>query len=70
MPRSSQRGRVTVYIDGVNVATVDTKTSTVQPRRVVFHREWATAGAHRITVKVNGTAGRPTVSIDSFIVHL
>ena len=43
---------------------------TVQARRVVYQKTWATAGTHRITVKVNGTAGRKTVSIDGFVVLL
>ncbi len=36
MPRSSARGRVTVYIDGVKVATVDTyyKTDAGAPGRL------------------------------------
>ncbi|HYH91951.1 MAG TPA: hypothetical protein VD763_02240, partial [Candidatus Saccharimonadales bacterium] len=70
MPRSSVRGRVTIYIDGVNVAVVDTYSRTVQARRVVFHKTWASAGTHRITVRVNGTSGRRTVSIDGFVVLL
>ena len=45
---------------------VDTRASTTQARRIVYHHQWSASGAHKITVKVAGTAGRPTVSIDGW----
>lgn len=68
MPRSTVRGRVTVYIDGVKAATVDTRHSTVQARRVVWAKRWSTSARHTIRIRVNGTAGRPTVSLDGLII--
>ncbi len=68
MPRSSARGRVTIYIDGVKAATVDTYYKSTQARRVVWAKTWKTAGSHRILVRVSGTAGRPTVSLDGLLV--
>ena len=68
MPRSTVRGRVTIYIDGVKVATVDTYAKTAQARRVVWAKTWKTSAAHKILVRVSGTSGRPTVSLDGFLV--
>jgi hypothetical protein len=68
MPRSSLRGKVTVYLDGVLTATVDTWASTAEARRVVFQQTWASAGTHTIKIRVSGTPDRPTVSLDGLIV--
>ncbi len=68
MPRSKVRGKVTIYIDGVYAATIDTYSSTTQARRVVYGKTWPTAGSHKITVRVSGTRNRPTVSMDGLIV--
>jgi hypothetical protein len=68
MPRSRVRGKVSIYIDGKYRMTVDTYSRSSQARRVVYATSWTTAGKHRITVRVSGTRGRPTVSIDGFVV--
>jgi len=68
MPRSSLRGKVTVYLDGVLTATVDTWASTAEARRVVFQQTWASASTHTIKIRVSGTPDRPTVSLDGLIV--
>ena len=68
-PKSSTRGRAEVWIDGVKGATVDLQLSTVLARRVVY-----SAGgldptvSHTLEVKVLGTAGRPRVDVDAFVV--
>jgi subtilisin len=67
-PTNATRGRARIYLDGVYKATVDLRTSTAQYRRVVYVGNWSTAGAHSIVVRVEGTSGRPTVSLDGFIV--
>ncbi|MEJ7749139.1 MAG: hypothetical protein WKF56_07530, partial [Candidatus Limnocylindrales bacterium] len=68
MPRSTIRGKVAVYLDGALAGTVDTRAGSVQPRRVVFHKTWTRAGTHTLKIRVLGTSGRPTVSLDGFVV--
>jgi hypothetical protein len=65
---TSTRGRAYVYIDGVYRATIDTRSSTTQYRKVVYVRNWTTSGTHTIELRVAGTSGRPTVSLDGFVV--
>ncbi|MGK2849476.1 MAG: S8 family serine peptidase [Candidatus Limnocylindrales bacterium] len=67
-PTSTTRGRMTVLIDGVNVGTVDLRSSRTLHRRVVFTRTFATSGTHTIELRVQGTSGRPLVSLDGFVV--
>ena len=68
MPRSSVRGKVSIYLDGTKVATVDTYASSAQARRVVWSKAWTSSARHSIVVRVSGTSGRPTVSLDGLIV--
>ncbi len=68
MPRSPVRGKVTVTIDGVLVATVDTHNKATQARRVAWWKTWSTSASHTVVVRVSGTSGRPTVSLDGLIV--
>jgi hypothetical protein len=65
---TSTRGRAYVYIDGVYRATIDTRSSTTQYRKVVYVRNWTTSATHTIELRVAGTSGRPTVSLDGFVV--
>jgi subtilisin len=67
-PTSTTRGRMTVLIDGVSVGTVDLRTSSTIHRRIVFSRTWAASGTHTIQLRVQGTPGRPMVSLDGFVV--
>lgn len=67
-PTSLTRGRATIYLDGVYKATIDLRTSSTIPRRVVYVANWSGSGTHTITIRVAGTAGRPTVSLDGFVV--
>ena len=66
--RGPTRGSARVYVDGKLVATVKLYSRTVQPRRAVYTHSWATAGRHRITIRVSGTAGHPRVDVDGFAV--
>ena len=68
MPRSPVRGKVTVTIDGVLAATVDTYNKATQARRVAWWKTWSTSASHTVVVRVSGTSGRPTVSLDGLIV--
>jgi hypothetical protein len=66
-PRSPVRGKVAIYVDGVLEATVDTRADSVQARRIVYSQKWSSSGSHTIKLVVAGTAGRPTVSLDGFV---
>jgi subtilisin len=67
-PTSATRGKASVYIDGVYRTTIDLLASTRQDRRVVYARSFGSSGTHTIEWRVLGTSGRPTVSIDAFVV--
>lgn len=67
-PKSAKRGKATIYIDGIDVGTVDLYRSSPLFRVVVFTRTWRTPGPHTIKVVVRGTAHRPRVDVDAFIV--
>lgn len=63
------RGKAAVFIDGKRVATVDTYKRRFQPARELFTTTFAKPGKHRLTIRVLGTKGRPTVAVDSFVVR-
>jgi phosphodiester glycosidase/calcineurin-like phosphoesterase family protein len=64
-PRGPTRGSARVYLDGKYVASVNLKSSTFLPRRLVFTHAWSKVARHRVTIKVSGT-GR--VDVDGFAV--
>ena len=66
-PRSPGRGRFSVYIDGLWKGTVDLRATSYLARRIVFS-SYLTPGTHTIVLRVAGTAGRPTVSLDGLVV--
>jgi hypothetical protein len=68
VPTNSTRGKASVYIDGTYRATVDMYSSSTAYRKVVYVGNWSAAGTHTIELRVSGTSGRPTVSLDGFIV--
>lgn len=68
-PKSSSSGQAEVLLDGKTVATVDLLASRALSRQVVY----ATGGLdpstpHTLEVKVLGTANRPRVDVDAFLV--
>jgi Big-like domain-containing protein len=66
--QASSRGQVKVYLDGVFQGTVDTFAASTAYRRVVWSKTFAVAGSHTIKLVVVGTAGRPRVDLDAFLV--
>ena len=66
--RDFNRGRAKVYVDGVLLANIDLGAASLQARQVVFAKTWSAVGQHKIEVRVEGTAGRPRVEVDAFIV--
>jgi hypothetical protein len=72
-PKNANRGKATVWIDGVKVGTVDLYSSTEQPRKVVFTKNGLDASQpHTLEVRVLGqknTASSGTrVDVDAFAV--
>jgi hypothetical protein len=67
-PTNATRGKASIYIDGVYHATVDLYSATPAYKKVVYVGNWAVAGTHTIELRVSGTSGRPTVSLDGFLV--
>lgn len=65
-PKSTSRGSVKVYVDGVYVSTVSTYRSSSQNRVVIFAKHWSTAGPHKVKLFVAGTSGHPRFDIDAF----
>jgi hypothetical protein len=67
-PAFSTSGRANIYLDGSFFKTVDLYSANLLARKVVFAARWSAVGSHSITVKVEGTSGRPRVDLDSLIV--
>ena len=65
--RGPKRGVVDVWIDGAHAGAVDLYAASGQPRRLVFSREWSSAGNHTIELRPRGTAGRPRADLDAFV---
>jgi hypothetical protein len=66
--RGPGHGRARVYVDGRLAATVDLNASADLPARILFRQHWQTAGQHTLKIVVEGTAGRPLISVDGFAI--
>ena len=69
--KANNRGKVTIYLDGSSVATLDLYSSSVRLRHIVFSRSWSTSGTHTIEVRALGTknssSGGTRVDLDAFV---
>jgi hypothetical protein len=61
------RGKVRIFINGTRVETIDLGASE-QYRYVGWQKTWSSSGTRTIKVVVVGTAGRPRVDVDAFVV--
>ena len=59
-------GEVQVWVDGALKTTIDTRADSTGYRQVVYGTSWSTYGSHTISLKVVGTVGRPTGTLDAF----
>ncbi len=66
--KAPTRGKVRIYVNGVYVATVDLYRSSTQYRVLVWQKTWSTSGTRTIKLVVVGTAGRPRIDLDAFVV--
>ncbi len=62
------KGKARIYVDGIHVATIDLSATTFKSQRVVWARNFTTSGRHTVSVVVVGTAGRPRIDVDAFVV--
>ncbi len=66
--RGPGHGKAKVYVDGSLAGTIDLAATSDLARRVVFKRHFATRDAHVVRIVILGTAGRPAVDVDGFLV--
>lgn len=62
------RGRAEVYVNNVLVKTVDLYAASYSNQRVVWAQTWDSAATRTVKIRVVGTAGRPRVDLDAFVV--
>jgi len=67
-PKGPGRGRAEIWLDGVRVSTLDTRAATTGSRWLLYAAAVDPAVPHTIEVRVLGTAGRPRVDVDAFLV--
>lgn len=65
--RAANRGKASLYVDGVFQKTVDLYAASTSSASVITSYVWPTSGNHRIQVVADGTAGRPTIDVDAFV---
>ena len=66
--KGATRGKARVYVDGVLKATVDLYSATTLRQQIVWAANYSTSATRTVTIKVLGTAGRPRVDVDGFLV--
>jgi hypothetical protein len=69
MAKGPGRGRASIRVDGVQVATIDTYAAANTNRVVVFERRMMSAGTHTLTIVNLATAGRPRIDVDAVITN-
>jgi hypothetical protein len=67
-PTGPTQGRITVLVDGRPGATVDLRSTRATGRGIVWTRHLVHRGTHTVRVIVQGTPGRPSVSLDGWVV--
>ena len=67
VPRSRYHGLADIYIDGLLIKRITTRSLTSVTRQVVFERS-VTPGTHTIELRVVGSGTYPLVQLDAFVV--
>ena len=67
-PTGPTRGAARVYLDGVLQKAVSLYSKTATFRKLMYTHMWAAQGTHTLKIVVVGTAGRPRVDVDAFVV--
>jgi hypothetical protein len=68
-PKGPTRGQAKVYVNGVYKKTVDLYAASYSPRNALFSIGWSSSAERVLRIDVVGTAGRPVVAIDEFVVR-
>jgi hypothetical protein len=61
-------GKAKVYVNGAYLTTIDLRASATAYRRIDWARTWTTSAKRTVKIVVSGTAGRPRVDVDAFLV--
>jgi hypothetical protein len=69
MPKAPNRGKFTVFVDGVNRGTVDTYAASSFNRIIVWAGRVSTSGTHVIKMVNQATAGRPRIDLDAVLLN-
>ncbi|MBA2372643.1 MAG: transglycosylase family protein [Chloroflexi bacterium] len=67
-PKGPTRGKAKIYLNGVYRKTVDLYAASYSPRNAIFSIGWTSSTKGGLRIVVGGTAGRPVVAIDEFVV--
>ncbi len=67
-PKGQGRGRAEIRLDGVLVSTIETRAATSGSRWLLYAAAVDPTVPHTIEVRVLGTAGRPRIDVDAFLV--
>ena len=62
------RGAFEIFVDGRSQGVIDLYWRQYENSWVVFARSWASSSRHTVRIVALGTAGRPRVDLDAFIV--
>ncbi len=62
------RGKAEIWIGSTKMATIDLYSASYSNQRIVWSKAWTTSAKRTVTIKVLGTAGRPRVEVDGFLV--
>ncbi len=62
------RGKAKIYVDGVYKATVDLRAASWTARALAWRISFSSSATRTLKVVVVGTAGRPRVDVDAFVV--
>ena len=65
--RGAASGRVRIFVDGEDQGLVDLRSATTVYRQAVWSRWWSESGEHTVSVRLEGTAGRPGAVLDGLV---
>ena len=65
--RGALSGLVRISVDGEDAGVVDLRSPQTIYRQAVWSRYWGGAAEHTVSVRVDGTAGRPGVVLDGLV---
>lgn len=68
-PEATDRGKMTISLDGGVAQTVDTFSYTGTNRVIVWQAPMASMGNHTVTVTNLATAGRPRIDVDALLIN-